>query len=436
MQDVRHAECNGSHCAPLPGDDDASQSPELRAICQRLAVLEASHSQLRFVASQLARENQYHHQQAMTLVRTLSWRYKLRQTTGSWWRHVRKKFVRPRPQSSAAPATAAVVTAGPISAAERSANDAKYTVCPTACFFGDGISGSWMMRSQQVALMHKVWMSKSHMNYGWRLATPGYQVFCFVKRFDPQFAQRLRAKGVRVVYDLVDPWRQPEDGLANKSLSEVIRFFRNRLENLPVDGVIFPTQSMCDDLGKFVPNPITIYHHHRIGLPPIDLRRQARVVAYEGEPSYLGPWLKSMQHICGKLNLQFVINPPSLSDADIGFAARGGDHGSLMARRYKSNVKLANFLAAGLPCVVHRDEVSYQETGNEHVRRFADENELEQQIRSLLPYEARVPVHVAFLEQSRQYRVETIAEQYEAYFRRLVGQPQAAIRENAPAKAA
>ena len=113
-------------------------------------------------------------------------------------------------------------------------------------------------------------------------------------------------------------------------------------------------------------------------------------------------------------------------------------HGSRMAQRYKSNVKLAYFYAAGLPCVIHADEVSCRETAVPEVRTFSTEQELEAQLRSLLPYEERCRVHLAFLAESRRYRLETVAEQYETYFRQLVEQQSRSAGNAAPpaAKAA
>jgi hypothetical protein len=379
-----------------PEEPLASLQAHVESLSARLQMLEAHCEQLRYGMGQLARENAA---------------YQARMIKGG-----KAGFRRTRKVAHA------VLRRLGFRPGKHASSLKGQTGCPSVFFFGDGASGSWLMRAVQIAGTRQEWVAKPQMTRAWRVLLPGFKVFCFIKRFDPRFAARMRAAGRIVVYDVVDPWKQPDDGLAHPTLPDVIDYFRKRLSSYPLDGVIFPNETMKEDLGKYVPNPVTIYHHHRIGLPPIEVRRQARMVAYEGRVDFLGPWLEIAQRVCRRLNLRLAINPPSLADADIGLAARGGMHGSLMAQRYKSNVKLANFYAAGLPCVVHADEMSCRETAIPEVRSFSTEQELEERIRSLLPYEERCRVHQAFLAASRRYRLEHVAEQYESYFRRLVEQ--------------
>jgi hypothetical protein len=247
-----------------------------------------------------------------------------------------------------------------------------------------------------------------------------FDLFCIVKRFDVAKAEWLRGQGKPVVYDVVDPWKQPDDGEAHGTLPEVVNFFRRMLTPMAVDGVIFPNATMRADLGDCVPCPTHIYHHHRVYQEPIIVCRQATRVGYEGREDYLGPWTETATRVCKRLGLEFVVNPKSLGAIDIGLAVRGGRNGTLMAKRYKSNVKLANLFAAGLPAAAHADEASYRETDDGHVQFFNDEASLERAIVELLPYERRLAIHKAFLAHSRRFRVEAIAEQYEAYFRQVI----------------
>lgn len=289
----------------------------------------------------------------------------------------------------------------------------------SVCFLGDGVSGSWQMRARQIAAMRPHWTAKAAKELT-ALDVQRHQVFCIVKRFDRAVAERLRAEGKAVVYDVVDPWRQPEDGERHPTLDMVIGYFTKVLRDLPVDGVIFPNDTMRHDLGHLVPRPVTIYHHHKPELRPIAVKRRAEVVGYEGVAEYLGPWRDVVESVCMRRGLRFVINPASLAHIDIGFAARGGRHGSLMASRYKSNVKLANFFAAGIPCVVHADEMSYRETDNGQVRFVRDRAELEAAVEQLLPYETRQAIHGSFVSHSARFRLPRIVAQYEAYFSQLV----------------
>lgn len=283
------------------------------------------------------------------------------------------------------------------------------------CFLGDGISGSWQMRAAQIAETRPAWEAMATKDL--RAADVArFDLFCIVKRFDVAKAEWLRGQGKPVVYDVVDPWKQPEDGEAHATLPEVVNYFRRMLAPLAVDGVIFANATMRDDLGRFVPCATHLYHHHRLYQEPIIVCRQATRVGYEGREDYLGPWAETAARVCKRLGLEFVVNPKSLASLDIGLAVRGGRNGTLMAKRYKSNVKLANLFAAGLPAVAHADEASYRETDDGHVQFFNNEASLERAIVELLPYERRLAIHKAFLAHSRRFRVEAIAEQYEAYF--------------------
>jgi len=290
---------------------------------------------------------------------------------------------------------------------------------PRVCFLGDGVSGSWQMRAAQIAETHPAWEAMATKDLR-ASDVPRFDLFCIVKRFDAAKAEWLRSQGKAVVYDVVDPWKQPEDGEANPTLNDVVGYFRRMLSPMAVDGVIFPNATMLADLGHFVPRPTHIYHHHRVYQEPIIVCRQATRVGYEGREDYLGPWAETAARVCERLGLEWVVNPNSLTSLDIGLAVRGGRNGTLMAKRYKSNVKLANLFAAGLPAIAHADEASYRETDDGNVRFFMDEASLERAIVDLLPYERRLAVHKAFLAHSRRFRVETIAEQYEAYFRHVL----------------
>lgn len=238
----------------------------------------------------------------------------------------------------------------------------------------------------------------------------------------------LSALGKVVLFDALDCWRQPEDGVANDSLDKIRLWFEQFFRDLPVDGVIFANRTMAEDLRDLVPNPSFIYHHYRPTLRPVAVREQARVVGYEGEAAYLGPWRAIIESACRKRGLSFVVNPADFSDIDIGVAARGGEHASLMARRYKSNVKLANFYGAGIPCVVHSEDVSYRETDNGEVRFFASAAELEARLDELLPLATRRRVQETFLTSAQAFTLASVADRYERYIADLVAARRARAR--------
>jgi len=244
----------------------------------------------------------------------------------------------------------------------------------------------------------------------------------FVKRAQPRAMRLLRSLGKRVVYDVLDSWRQPEDDLAVGDAAAALRLFSGWLPAVPADGVIFPNVAMRNDLGGLVRNPVTIYHHFRPGLTTIAIRERATAVGYEGDLRYLGPWRPAAERACRALGLRFVVNPSSWRDVDLGFAARGRPHASFLSRRYKSNVKLANFYGAGIPCVL-APEASYRETDDGSVRFCRRPEGLERELRALLPRATRSEIHASFLETRQRFRLEAVAEAYASYFEALLGSP-------------
>lgn len=277
--------------------------------------------------------------------------------------------------------------------------------------------GSWKIRAAQIAATRPQWHSTGDLE---PYDIVNHQVFCAVKRPFPPRLRLLAAMGKTTIWDVVDCWAQPADGLRYRDLPAIRGWFRELVKDLPAHAVIFPNATMREDLGDLVAHSTTIYHHYWPGLEPIEVRERAVRVGYQGEPAYLGPWRSEIERICRRHDLQFVVNPRDLRDLDIGFAARGGVHASTLAHRYKSNVKLANFYGAGLPCVVHDAEMSCHETDNGEVRFFASERELEDRIVELLPYETRRRIHHSFVAERSKYCVGAIAAQYADFLRATV----------------
>ncbi|MBL8752515.1 MAG: glycosyltransferase [Planctomycetes bacterium] len=282
------------------------------------------------------------------------------------------------------------------------------------CFFGVPAMGSWKIRAGQVAGVRREWHSTGSLE---PYDIVHHDAFVAVKRPFRSALRLLTAMGKTTIYDVVDCWAQPADGLRYRDLPAIRGWFREFVRDLAVDGVIFPNRTMREDLGDLVPNPTTIYHHYWPGMAPIEVREQARLVGYQGEPEYLGQWRAVIERICARHGLRFVVNPSDYRNLDIGFAARGGVHASTLAHRYKSNVKLANFYGAALPCVVNDSELAYKETDNGQVRFFATERELEDRIVELLPYETRLEAHRSFLDERHKYTLEAIGDQYDAFLR-------------------
>ncbi len=286
------------------------------------------------------------------------------------------------------------------------------------CFCGNPIMGSWKIRALQISRQRSSWSCRGRLGPAdiWR-----HDVFCFVKRADRRTMDFLRRLGKVVVYDILDCWMQPEDSAARTTPEQVHAYFRDYLRDLPADGVIFANRTMFEDLGRLVNNPTYIYHHFRPTLTPIAVKERPRLVGYEGEADYLGPWRDALERACRALGLSFAINPPRYTELDVGVSVRGGVHAAPMNCRYKSNVKAANFYGAALPCLAHADEAACRETDNGHFRFFRTEGELGEALADLLPYATRLRAHESCLRDRDQFAIENIARAYEAYFEEVVG---------------
>lgn len=298
-----------------------------------------------------------------------------------------------------------------------------------ALFTSRSSAGAWQVRGEQVAALRTNWRALHH---------PGdddiaaCDLLCVVKKPDHHVIDRARRLGKAIVFDIVDAWAQPEDGLRCAGIDDARALFRPAWSAIAADGYIFPTRRMAQDLGPLVRNAVTIYHHHWPQLAPNPVRPQVRTVGYEGA-DYLGPWQSRIELACAARGLRFVANPRDYNELDIVVLARGGVHGNFLARRYKSNVKLANAYGAGMPALAHVDEMSAHDTDSGDVLFFTDRpGSFERQLDRLCASHAlRLSIHRRFRAQAARYRVDRAAASFEAFFQHVLGQRQAS-----PAKGA
>lgn len=292
------------------------------------------------------------------------------------------------------------------------------------CFTGRVRKGSWKIRGLQIAAARRNWNAVYELGHG---DVSKYDLFCVVKKPDEKILSFLRKMGAPIVYDVVDNWAQPEDGLRVRGVASARELFREKFAQIKAYSYIFPNRTMKEHCRSLVPHATYIYHHYWPGIRVNPIREQVHTVGYEGNPRYLGPWEEIARELCTKMGWKFVINPEDSSVIDIGLAARGGDDDNFLSNTYKSNVKLANFYGAGTPCVVSAKEVSYHETDNGDVRFFANRDQLARQLESLRGYEVRKAIQDRFLREREKYSIANISAAYEAYFldvlRRLGDQP-------------
>lgn len=300
----------------------------------------------------------------------------------------------------------------------------KATVTPISsplrvCFSGRSSAGAWQIRGEQIAAMRTNWEA---INKPSNDDVKRFDLFCFVKKPDPKIIERVRKTGNPIVFDIVDSWAQPEDGLKYRDAHSARELFGPLWKQVNADGYIFPTKRMHQDLGLLIKNGVTIYHHYWPQIQKSPVRETVKIVGYEGA-DYLGEWGALIEKICSDRGIKFVANPKNYTDLDIVVLVRGGEHGSYLAKNYKSNVKLANAYGSGTPVLAHVDEMSAHDTDNGDVLFFTNQmGSFERQLDRLVSdYELRKSIHSNFLATAHQFDIRNIAHQFESFFQSIVG---------------
>lgn len=282
------------------------------------------------------------------------------------------------------------------------------------CFMSQSSAGSWQIRGKQISEMVNGWeaINKPTMDDIER-----FDLFCIVKKPDLKFIKRLKNAKKPIVFDIVDSWAQPIDGLKYTDLVLVQSFFRRKFNDIDADYYIFPNQRMKEDLSDVTRNGVAIYHHYKknIGINPI--RKIVKKIGYEGNESFLGEWSDIITSACNDLDIEFVINPDVYTDMDIVVSVRGGEHDCFMSNSYKSNVKIANAMGSGTPILAGHREISCQEVDTGDVLFFTDEESFKRQLNRLCEsYDLRKNIHDNFLLESQKFSIEAISNCYQRLF--------------------
>jgi hypothetical protein len=204
---------------------------------------------------------------------------------------------------------------------------------------GNG-KGSWTMRGQQLGAAIGARVTTSPTNEDWRWA----EVIVLVKKHAAKFAAQAQRVGKPIVWDALDFWSQPAENRSEQD--RALALLQAQIRLMKPTLVIGATQAMASACGG-----VYLPHHSWAGLAPTPARPEVQVVAYEGNPTYLGAWHNSLLDACAERGWRFVLNPPSLSDADIVVALREGAWDGWICREWKSGVKVVNAMAAGRPIV-------------------------------------------------------------------------------------
>lgn len=289
------------------------------------------------------------------------------------------------------------------------------TVSPLkVCFTSRSSSGAWQIRGLQIAAMRDNWQAVNKPSDG---DLEQCDLLCVVKKHDPKLIQRARRMGKPVVFDIVDSWAQPDDGVKYTDKGMARELFGSAWREIGADGYVFPTRRMQEDLGSLVQENVTIYHHYWPHIQINPIREHVAVIGYEGA-DYLGHWLPRIESACAERGIRFLANPQNYTDLDVVVLARGGEHGNFLARNYKSNVKLANAYGSGTPALVHVDEMSAHDTDMGDVLFFTDRpGSFERQLDRLVESHAlRMSIHERFLQAAPRFDIRNIADQFEGFF--------------------
>jgi hypothetical protein len=209
-------------------------------------------------------------------------------------------------------------------------------------------AGSWQIRGEQIGQALGAVVKLNATLNDMRDA----DVVLVVKRVSDTMLSDLRSCGKPWVYDIIDAYPQPECSSWSKDQS--LDWLRSTIKRLGANRIIWPNAKMrsdaCDD------GPV-VYHHARPGLRVAPIRDSIRTIGYEGAPHYLDGWMEAI----AALRVPFLVNPTDLTACDILFALRGPKWNGYPQRAWKSNVKLANAHASGLPFIGMFEE-GYGET--------------------------------------------------------------------------
>lgn len=267
-------------------------------------------------------------------------------------------------------------------------------------FIGHG-KGSWSIRGEQlgVALGARVTGTPTESDWQWA------EVVVLVKRAGHAFAAMAHRRGLPVVWDALDFWRQPTDNARDERAA--VELLTSHLADIRPTLTIGATDAMARaSRGVYVP------HHSWPGLTPSVPRQHVDVVAYEGNPQYLGAWRQALMDTCRRRGWRFDINPSDLGSVDIVVSFRDGIWDGWICRQWKSGVKIVNAIAAGRPVITQAsapfDELGHAGTVIESV------DDLDDALDRWTPVSSRRDVFDQSLLRAREFTVAAVADRYRA----------------------
>lgn len=277
---------------------------------------------------------------------------------------------------------------------------------------GSPKSGSWQIRAVQIADMRHDWLAVSDPT---KEQIDAAEVIVAIKRVKPELCETLRKSGKPVIWDALDFWRQPVDAIGVDTVEQARALAWPWVQRLKPRCIIAANQAMAGDLDGMAEHVTTIYHHWRPDLSPC----MGRHITYEGAPAYLGKWRDTVTEASTSISwgLHYGLAADGITGAIL--AARDGEHGSWLARRWKSNVKAANAIGACVPLIAWPEDAYVETMPIPAAWFFETDDQLFEVIGHLSDGDMLGGAFSACAKMRDIYSIERIAGQYEKLFASL-----------------
>jgi hypothetical protein len=260
--------------------------------------------------------------------------------------------------------------------------------------------GSFQMRGQQLgaAIGARVTTRPSQSDWAWA------EVIVLVKHAATVWGPQAKRAKVPVLWDVLDIWRQPQEN--QLALDDLRRRVVEIQETVGIVTLIAATHAMATAIGG-----VCLPHHSRLGLRPAPVREHAVLVAYEGQPKYLGSWRRILEAACASQGMTFVVNPPDLRLVDIVVAFRGECWDGDVCRQWKSGVKVVNAVAAGRP-LISQDCAGARENASAIVSFVETPKELPEALSECASFKRRQMAHEHAVGAAEDFTLDAIAGVY------------------------
>ena len=271
---------------------------------------------------------------------------------------------------------------------------------------GRGTSGSWQIRGVQLGSAIGADLKP---NVVFTSAFREYDTVIVVKRITEANLRAVQASKRRIIWDVVDAWPQPEGNGWHRE--QCLVWLQNELDRIKPDGIIAATERMKRDLHDMMSVPVLyLPHHSDPKLQPQVVARTVERIGYEGAPHYLGRWREVAQTWCKRNQVQWAENPGSISKLDIVLALR--DSYGFAPKHWKSNVKLTNAHAAGIPCICSPEQgyIDVQTLAESWVDTPDAPHALWQALDALLPFERRLEVFDHFTSNAMYFTLDAVSK--------------------------